>query len=403
VAESDIIQWYFITSLFITYMKKIASYVAILAVLVVLLAAASLFLGGSNARTPVHAATTCPDGSAVCLDGWAWSSDIGWVSFNSADDSGTSATYDVAVASNGALSGYAWSSNVGWISFNSSDIQASPSCSGTLSPSIDTNTGAIVGWARVVSEEGRSDGWDGCVELSGTNHLSPDFSGAGGSSAQGLTYASSTNAITGYGWGGNVIGWLSPFNITCPNCVATLNDLVFVGIDSGVGSGGTGAQSQNLVFTLPSATGSVSVPVQWTINSAKNVQIASPSGATGVSTDWGVNSGSTVTASGQSLSANGSDSITFNSAGTKILELSYKLGSTHKTQEVTVVINPYAAPINTCKRPANVVLPACGATDSGTATTVTQCQIPAPECEYQCLSGYHPENGMCVKSTIQEI
>jgi hypothetical protein len=359
-----------------------------------------MFFGG--ARTPVHATTTCPDGAATCLAGWAWSSNIGWVSFNSSDDSGTTAHYDVAMDTSGNLTGYAWSSNVGWISFNSSDLQALPACSGTVPPTVNTNTGAVIGWARVVSEIGRKnssnnsiDGWDGCIELSNSaTHASPDISGNSGT-----TYVSSSNTMNGYAWGGNVMGWLK-FNVTCSNCTTTLSDLVFLGTNA------SSTQSNSVVYDLPSASGSVTIPLQWTVNNATNIAIASTSHTAGVSTDWGVNSGSTVTAHSIPLGASGTDTINFSTAGTKILTLSYKLSGVIKYKTVQVVVNPYVPvviPINTCKQPANVVLPACGASDSGTATTVTQCQSPAPACQYQCLTGRHPQNNMCVKSSIQEI
>ena len=368
-------------------MKKTASYLATLVVLVVLLGGALALFGGSGVRAPVHAQTTCPDGAATCLAGWAWSSNIGWVSFNSNDDSGTTAKYDVAMDTSGNLSGHAWSSNVGWISFNSSDLQASPACSGTVPPTVNTNTGAVIGWVRVVSEIGRSDGWDGCIELSNSaTHTSPDTSGNSG-----VTYVSSSNSMNGYAWGGNVVGWLQ-FNVTCSNCSTTLSDLVFLGTNA------SSTQSNSVVYDLPSASGSVTIPLQWTVNNATSIKTAS--------TDWGVGIGSTVTASGKSVTVDNTDTITFSTTGTKILTLSYKLGAGNKSKNVQIVINPYTPPVippNTCKQPANVVLPACGASDSGTASTVTQCQNPAPACQYQCLSGYHPQNNMCVKSSIQEI
>ena len=52
------------------------------------------------------------------LKGYGWSSNIGWISFSSTNESTATTTYGVNVASDGALSGYAWSDNIGWISFN---------------------------------------------------------------------------------------------------------------------------------------------------------------------------------------------------------------------------------------------------------------------------------------------
>src|SRR3989344_3554235 len=85
-------------------------------------------------------------GAAHNLLGFAWSSNVGWISFNSencdADNSGTSdgapagcppsgatiPNYGVNVdKTTGIASGYAWSSNVGWLSFNQSDLTGCPS------------------------------------------------------------------------------------------------------------------------------------------------------------------------------------------------------------------------------------------------------------------------------------
>jgi len=77
--------------------------------------------------------------------GWAWSSNIGWISFNSinCDSNGNGqsdgspvgcpvagtpmANYGVDMNySTGILSGYAWSSNVGWLTFNEADLAGCP-------------------------------------------------------------------------------------------------------------------------------------------------------------------------------------------------------------------------------------------------------------------------------------
>src|SRR3989344_3589813 len=77
--------------------------------------------------------------------GWAWSSNIGWIRFNlldcDADGNGLSdgaplgcsvtgtpiSDYGVQVTpTSGELSGYAWSSGVGWISFNRVDTGTPP-------------------------------------------------------------------------------------------------------------------------------------------------------------------------------------------------------------------------------------------------------------------------------------
>lgn len=129
--------------------------------------------------------------------GWAWSSNIGWISFNSldcdADGNGLSdgaplgcpvtgtpiSDYGVQVnPTSGELSGYAWSSGVGWISFNRADTGTPPEApyngsesfiacvdfldAGQLCDNADNNK--VYGWARALSYGG---GWDGWISLRG--------------------------------------------------------------------------------------------------------------------------------------------------------------------------------------------------------------------------------------------
>lgn len=137
-------------------------------------------------------------GPSENLTGWAWSSTIGWVSFNSTTGGG--ANHGVNANANGLMSGYAWSPNVGWISFNSSDLAGCPS--GSCSANFNSQTGAVSGWARAIAGNGSSvqtGGWGGWIQLSGPSY---------GVSASGCQWG-------GYAWGGGpslesgVIGWLS--------------------------------------------------------------------------------------------------------------------------------------------------------------------------------------------------
>ena len=102
-------------------------------------------------------------GSEHNLSGWAWSENIGWISFNSTEGGGSN--YGVTVASNGRLSGYAWSENIGWITFNQNDLNGCPS--GQCRADFDEDTGQVTGWARALSNGG---GWDGWISLSGSNY-----------------------------------------------------------------------------------------------------------------------------------------------------------------------------------------------------------------------------------------
>src|SRR3989344_85280 len=72
------------------------------------------------------------------MSGFAWSSNIGWISFNSVSGGG-SVNYGVHKAPDGRLCGddtcsvpgYAWSPNIGWIQFGGLDTNSMPSDSGT--------------------------------------------------------------------------------------------------------------------------------------------------------------------------------------------------------------------------------------------------------------------------------
>ncbi len=161
--------------------------------------------------------------ASVPVSGWAWSSNIGWISFNSTNPTaGGGGSHSVTVSTTtaspniGVFGGYAWSSNVGWLSFNNGNT-AHPNAT------LDLNTGAVNGWARFCSgtinkdcvSADRTDGWEGWVELSGTNHTSPN----GGGVKFGTTTASG-GAASGYAWGSDVVGWVDFTGVFCPGCVA---------------------------------------------------------------------------------------------------------------------------------------------------------------------------------------
>jgi hypothetical protein len=133
----------------------------LLVIFAVLLATALVLISPDN--QPAKA------GSSGNLSGWAWSSNIGWISFNCANTA-TCATsnFGINVDSNGDLSGYAWSSNIGWISFNRSDTGNPPSSDpgagvGAIAK-VNKVNGEVSGWARALSNGG---GWDGWISLRG--------------------------------------------------------------------------------------------------------------------------------------------------------------------------------------------------------------------------------------------
>lgn len=153
--------------------------------------------------------------------GWLWggsddgagnSTGIGWVSMNNTNFTPAGAvSYGVNIPStDGPLSGYAWSENIGWVSFNPGDLTGCPA--GTCAAQRIGNN--IQGWARIVGIKdalatGNSGGWQGWVKLSGTNY---------GVSING------TN-LQGYAWS-DELGWIdfskasiiqAPTFIVCPS------------------------------------------------------------------------------------------------------------------------------------------------------------------------------------------
>ncbi len=138
--------------------------------------------------------------SANDVTGFAWSDNIGWISF-SCTDLGTCGTSQYGVDmddASGVLSGYAWSDNIGWISFNAADVSGCPS--GSCTPTVNSD-GTVSGWAKALSANS-ADGWDGWISLHGSGY--------------GVQYNDSTGFFSNFAWGSDVVGWIS-FNHTDTN------------------------------------------------------------------------------------------------------------------------------------------------------------------------------------------
>ena len=131
-------------------------------------------------------------GSEHNMSGWAWSSNIGWISFNSTNTGGA-INYGVNKNTDGTLTGYAWSSNIGWIKFGG--LSGWPTGSGTQPKNAQINGNNLQGWAKALSADGN--GWDGWVSLSGAG---PSY---------GVSFNSSSGQFSSFAWGSDVVGWLS--------------------------------------------------------------------------------------------------------------------------------------------------------------------------------------------------
>lgn len=175
--------------------------------------------------------------------GWAWSENIGWISFNCNnyyDNNNPSALSNRCSGSNygtditikegqsirggdlGIFSGYAWSDNIGWISFNLSetgDPPAPPYQTGTphlaqvdfpISPPVRPAPpgGWVSGWARALSAQADpTGGWDGWIKLGGDIGNRKNWEVRIETNVQPLEFK-------GWAWGSDVVGWVS-FN--CQN------------------------------------------------------------------------------------------------------------------------------------------------------------------------------------------
>lgn len=123
-------------------------------------------------------------GPADNVSGFAWSENIGWISFNNTSGGGA-INYGVNIdPSTGNFSGYAWSENIGWIDFSSAVL--------------DLSSFKVSGWLRALSNGG---GWDGWIKLA----KAADDSGANYQ----VSVDKSTGDFSGWAWGSDVVGWVN--------------------------------------------------------------------------------------------------------------------------------------------------------------------------------------------------
>ena len=134
-------------------------------------------------------------GTGDNVSGWAWSENIGWISFNNTTGGG-GVNYGVNIGSDGIFSGYAWSENIGWISFNQSELSGCPS--GTCRAEVNLSNYEVSGWARALSY---GDGWEGWIRLRGSNY--------------GVKINDATQEFEGWAWSDMVIGWISFNHLNC--------------------------------------------------------------------------------------------------------------------------------------------------------------------------------------------
>lgn len=178
--------------------------------------------------------------SAVNAYGFAWSKNTGWISFSSTncnsngdnftegginntnypqcpDGAPSNISYGVALSADNTLSGYAWSDNIGWISFWGADVVGCPrgACQSRLIGS------DFWGWARALSSGAGWDGWislnsDNC-DIDGNTYIDIACGGANDATTPIKPYKVSKNGedFSGFAWGGAVVGWISFNRLNC--------------------------------------------------------------------------------------------------------------------------------------------------------------------------------------------
>ena len=135
------------------------------------------------------------------VTGWAWSDmpngsaaagrGAGWINFSPNRGPG------VSVDSDGNFSGYAWSENVGWISFNQGETSiCDNNANANANAKLNTTNGKVTGFARALAgNPTQAGGWDGCIKM--------DPAKGGG-----VTVDKNTCKYSGFAWGGDVMGWV---------------------------------------------------------------------------------------------------------------------------------------------------------------------------------------------------
>ncbi len=181
--------------------------------------------------------------------GYAWSSNIGWVSMNNCTDPADATTcsgpdYGVTIPTTapGTITGTMWSSNIGWISFDSAAVDTPdcpPDAGGSCKPAYadwahPNSDGSvnILGWARAcsvfktgcsgsVKDPLTTGGWDGYISFNDTKTTD---------SVSWAVKLLPSGTMTGSAWGAEVVGWLDftgvTYNKSLPTSSLTANPTV---------------------------------------------------------------------------------------------------------------------------------------------------------------------------------
>lgn len=198
------------------------------------------------------------------VNGWAWNSNIGWVSFNCTNDSPacSSSNYGVSIdLTAGHFSGYAWSPNVGWISFNQTgapDYIFNSSCATAGSCVAASNCTAcynwtdskVYGWAKILTM-----GDNGWIKFNDTW-------------SNGVSINQATGNFSGWAWNANGdksgIGWLS-FNCSNDSPACGSSNYKVAG-DVNRPPSATALNAPNWSFAEAGQYGALKAKVGWTFS-----------------------------------------------------------------------------------------------------------------------------------------
>ena len=254
--------------------NTISKYLPGISVLVLLAVVAACFALAPPKGLSLSPSTAHASGGA--LTGYAWSDNIGWISFSGTATDGSA--YGVTVGGGGTLTGYAWSDNIGWINFGANSCGAQATMT----------AGALSGFAQAISNGG---GWGGCISLSGA---SPTY---------GVTLSGST--FTGYAWGSDVVGWVSfsgtatdgsPYSVvyggagspTCtlsvaPNPAATNSSITlnYTTAGSPAGSEIKDASGNPITWTVTNSSGAVAASAPATPGTYTYTMVATSTSGSG--------------------------------------------------------------------------------------------------------------------------
>jgi hypothetical protein len=198
----------------------------------IILGVLGLFIQLASAQVlPAQPAPTGLPVTPFDLEGYLWSSTIGWVSLNCRTGGATgnnvcaTSNYKVRVLANGNLDGFAWSSNVGWIKFGglgaTAPLNSFPTENGNTRldamMSGSYSSMKLYGWARAcagtlggdcssMNNSNVSGSWDGWISLRGNKTTVPAYS-YGITTNRTVTTGAGV-ASTSFAWGSTVVGWI---------------------------------------------------------------------------------------------------------------------------------------------------------------------------------------------------